>query len=244
MNCELSSRNAMHYSVIIPAAGSGSRMKASLPKVLLPVSESDAGTETVLGQVLTRVAESEHCQHIVVCYPPEYRREFELYQGLFSRVVLIEGGASRQESVRNGVEYLASLAGVADDQIVLIHDAARCSISPDVIGRVVQGVVEYGAVTAAIPVVDSLCRAAHDNVIQGYVDRSALYAIQTPQGFRLSELRRAHERAVVEGVSALDDAALVAALREVRVVAGDPRNIKVTYPVDLELVRERIKGEV
>lgn len=214
-------------------------MKASVPKVLLPISHTNGSPETVLERVVNTFVESKECQRIVVCYPPAWRSDFERYQSAFRGLLLVEGGDTRQHSVFNGVKYLASLDGVSGDEVVLVHDAARCSISSAVIERVVRGVEEHGAVTAAVPVADSLCRASVDGVVSGYVDRSSLYAIQTPQGFRLADLLRAHERAVAEGAVALDDAALVAGLREVRVVSGDPRNIKITYPSDLELVRER-----
>ncbi len=217
-------------------------MKASLPKVLLPLSKTSECIDTVLGRVVSCFAKSQGCRRIVVCYPSSWRSEFECYQSAFDRVLLTEGGESRQQSVLSGIRLLASTEGVSGDEVVLVHDAARCSISHDVIERVVNGVVEHGAVTAAIPIADSLCRASVEGVVSEYVDRSALYAIQTPQGFRLADLQLAHERAVAQGVVALDDAGLVAAQRTVRVVQGDPGNIKVTFPSDLELIRERVRS--
>lgn len=218
-------------------------MKASLPKVLLPLSQSSECTDTILGRVIECFAESNGCRRIVVCYPSAWRAEFERYRAAFAGLFLTEGGESRQQSVHNGVAFLSSLEGASEDEVVLVHDAARCTISHEVIDRVVAGVVEHGAVTAAIAVSDSICRASQDGVVKEYVDRSALYAIQTPQGFRLTDLKHAHERAASEGVSALDDAGLVAMLRQVRVVQGDPRNLKVTYPNDLELVRESVRSK-
>jgi 2-C-methyl-D-erythritol 4-phosphate cytidylyltransferase len=89
-------------------------------------------------------------------------------------------------------------------------------------------------VTAAVKVSDSVCRAGADGSVSEYVDRTGLYAVQTPQGFILKDLLRAHRNAKDEHVTALDDAGLVARLRPVKVVAGDRANIKVTERGDLE----------
>jgi 2-C-methyl-D-erythritol 4-phosphate cytidylyltransferase len=103
-----------------------------------------------------------------------------------------------------------------------------------VIESVLEGVAKHGAVTAAVKVSDSVCRAGADGVISEYIDRSGLYAVQTPQGFILKDLLRAHRNAKDENVTALDDAGLVARLRPVKIVAGDRANIKVTERGDLE----------
>jgi 2-C-methyl-D-erythritol 4-phosphate cytidylyltransferase len=123
---------------------------------------------------------------------------------------------------------------ITEEMIVLVHDAARCCVTQEVIDRVVAGVINHGAVTAAVPVVDSLCRA-RDGVIQGYVDRTDAWAIQTPQGFVATDLMKAHTAAREEGTQALDDAALVATFRPVHIVQGDRFNIKVTQPEDLSV---------
>jgi 2-C-methyl-D-erythritol 4-phosphate cytidylyltransferase len=137
--------------------------------------------------------------------------------------------------VRLAIEHLASLGKADLEGVVLVHDAARCCVSAAVIDRVLAGVREFGAATAGVKVIDALCRVDHDGRLVDHVDRSALWSVQTPQGFRLGDLLAAHTRAREGGVSALDDAELVRALREVRIVEGDRRNIKVTEPGDIKL---------
>jgi 2-C-methyl-D-erythritol 4-phosphate cytidylyltransferase len=225
----------MAYAVIIPAAGSGSRMGAPVPKVLLPVSSQEGGSveaQTILQRSVGAFVQDPGCELVVVCVPAPWRERFEQELSGYSRVAVVNGGATRQESVRNGVEYLATLKQLASDSCVLVHDAARCCVTPQVVQRVVNGVRSHGAVTAAMRVVDSLCRS-QSQVIDSYVDREALWVIQTPQGFILEDLLTAHRDAAQEGIVALDDAGLVARLRPIHLVEGDRFNIKVTEPSDL-----------
>jgi 2-C-methyl-D-erythritol 4-phosphate cytidylyltransferase len=125
---------------------------------------------------------------------------------------------------------------VSDDTPVLVHDAARCCVTHELVQRVVEGVRRDGAVTAAVQVFDALCRVT-DGRVEESVERDGLWSVQTPQGFLLGDLRAAHQQAVEQGVQALDDATLVARIRPVRVVLGDRLNIKVTEPGDISIAR-------
>lgn len=148
----------------------------------------------------------------------------------------VEGGATRSASVRAGLAALPASA-----EIVVVHDAARPLASPALFSRVVEALSEgvAGAV-CAIPVVDTLKEVAGDPpVVRRTVPRETLVAIQTPQAFPAGVLRRAH----AAGAEATDDAALVESLGGlVRVVPGDPANIKITDPADLALA-ELLLGE-
>ena len=149
---------------------------------------------------------------------------------------LVEGGDHRQDSVRAG------LAAVPGSELVLVHDAARPLCPPDVFHRVLDAAREHGAATAAVPVVDSIKQVGEDGRVVATLDRDALVAVQTPQGFRAEVLVIAHRRALADSVRADDDCALVERLgREVRVVMGDPVNLKVTRPADLDGVRAALR---
>ena len=225
----------MNYSVIIPAAGSGSRMGADVPKVLLKLSTAASSPSIIQGSVDVFAADPR-CERVVVCVPAEWRERFEQELVGRAKVTLTPGGATRQESVRLGIESLSALVvrvgGDLRATCVLVHDAARCCVSQEVIQRVVDGVRSDGAATAAVPVSDSLCKAS-GGAITSFVDRDGVWAIQTPQGFLLEELRSAHFAARTDGFVALDDASVVARIRDVKVVEGDRLNIKVTHPHDL-----------
>lgn len=225
----------MNYSVIIPAAGSGSRMGAAVPKVLLRLSET-ASSPSIIQRSVAIFEADPRCERIVVCVPAEWVERFSDELKGREKVTITHGGATRQESVRLGVELLSTLVvrggGDLRATCVLVHDAARCCVSHAVIGRVVEGVSTDGAATAAVPVPDSLCKAS-GGTISSFLDREDVWAIQTPQGFLLEELRAAHFAAKADGFVALDDASVVKRIREVKVVEGDRLNIKVTHPSDL-----------
>jgi 2-C-methyl-D-erythritol 4-phosphate cytidylyltransferase len=132
----------------------------------------------------------------------------------------------------------AGLAAVPGSELVLVHDAARPLCPPDVFHRVVDAARRFGAATAAVPVVDSIKRVDAEGRVMASLDRDELVAVQTPQGFRAELLAAAHRRALADSVVADDDCALVERLgHQVRVVMGDPSNLKVTRPVDLDAVR-------
>ena len=142
--------------------------------------------------------------------------------------VVVTGGSTRSASVRCGLAAVPAAA-----EVVLVHDAARPLAAPSLFGSVLQALNDPSVAGAvcALPVADTLKRVDGSlETITGTVNREGLMAVQTPQAFRADVLRRAH----ATGDDATDDAALVEALgATVRVVPGDPRNIKLTTPADL-----------
>ena len=147
------------------------------------------------------------------------------------RIDIVTGGAERGDSVRNA---LAAVPVEAD--IVLVHDAARPLVSAAVIERCVAAAADGRSAIAALPVIDTIKEVDEGGRITGTPDRRALWAAQTPQAFPADVLREAHARAAADGVSATDDAALVARYGgKVVVVEGAPENLKVTTPTDIAI---------
>ena len=145
-------------------------------------------------------------------------------------VRLAPGGETRGASVRSGLEAL----GEGSDT-VLVHDGARPLVTREVIGRVLDAVRE-GPVVPALPIPDTVKEVDADGRIVATLDRSRLRRAQTPQGFPREDLERAHRE--TGGGDATDDAGLCEALgMEVRTVPGDPDNLKITTPADLERAR-------
>lgn len=143
----------------------------------------------------------------------------------------VPGGARRRDSVAAGLRLVP-----AEVEIVLVHDAARPLASPELVRRVIDRLLESDAdaVVPAVPVRDTVKLTLGDQVVRT-VDRSHLVVVQTPQGFRTDVLRRAHE---IEDGDATDDASMVEELGAgVVTVPGDTRNLKVTFPEDLELLK-------
>ena len=161
----------------------------------------------------------------------------ELYEAACQGLAVLDpviGGATRQDSVRLGLE---SLAGLAPGQ-VLIHDAARPLLAPAIIDRVIDALANFAGAIPALEVSDTLKRGEHGRVT-ATVERAGLWRAQTPQGFRFAEILRAH--ADFAGERLTDDAAVAeAAGLAVAMIAGDEDNLKVTTPEDMARAKRLI----
>jgi 2-C-methyl-D-erythritol 4-phosphate cytidylyltransferase len=221
-------------------------MGAAVPKVLLPVVDLDpvrsAPAVSILQCTIQVFSSDPMCDAVVVCAPVEWRERFEQELAGMRAVSVIVGGATRQESVRRAVECLGESLRVEESLPVLVHDAARCCVTRELVHRVFDGVQRQGAVTAAVKVFDALCRVS-EGCVHESVEREGVWSVQTPQGFLLRDLRRAHEEAVQLQIKALDDAALVARVRAVGIVLGERFNIKITEPSDLRLAQLIVAGQ-
>jgi 2-C-methyl-D-erythritol 4-phosphate cytidylyltransferase len=145
-------------------------------------------------------------------------------------IQLVPGGATRQQSVRNGLLYLKSVA----PDYILIHDGSRPWITCELIKKVLECVIEHGACIPAIPPVDALKRIDENGMIVEHVEKKKCYCAQTPQGFAYSGIVDAHELAAGDGKLYIDDAEVYAAYSgAVHVVEGDPANRKITFLHDL-----------
>jgi 2-C-methyl-D-erythritol 4-phosphate cytidylyltransferase len=211
-------------------------MGLPIPKPLLEV----AG-RPILSWTLDALSQSESIDDVILMVPREHRTSFEALAGTYSNVSVEIGGASRQESVKLGLEVIARRG--AAPEIVLIHDAARCLVTPEIIQRSVDRARVCGALTVAIPVTDSIAEAGEGQTIARSIDRSKLWAIQTPQVFRYDLIKRGHD----EGrPGATDDTSLVSPFATVNIERGDVQNLKVTTQMDLiiaeQILRARVKG--
>lgn len=213
--------------LIVPAAGSGERLGAEVPKALSPV----AGVP-LLTHALRNAVGSGTVAAVAVAAPVGLTAEVSdlvaasVPPGVAWNVV--EGGAERQDSVRSALAVLPP-----DLDIVLVHDAARC-LAPSSIFRAVVAAVQAGheAVVPGVPVVDTLKQVDSTGAVVSTVDRTALRAVQTPQGFRRDLLEQAHRAASPSGVT--DDAGLVEQMgRPVHVVPGHLEAFKITHSMDV-----------
>jgi 2-C-methyl-D-erythritol 4-phosphate cytidylyltransferase len=154
---------------------------------------------------------------------------------LSDKVRVVTGGDSRQESVARALAAVEC----GDEDIVLVHDAVRPLIEPEVIERTIEAVEKSGAAIVGLPAVDTIKqveRTADGALITATIPREYVVQAQTPQGFRAGLLRRAFAEAEADGFAGTDEASLVErAGARVMVVAGSAANIKITQPGDLEL---------
>ena len=218
--------------VLIPAGGVGLRLGGRTPKQFLRIGEA-----TILATTLRHFTRHPAVRAIVIAAPAAHlARTRQATARLRGRpeVKIVEGGATRQESV-----WRALQAAPSDAEIVLVHDAVRPFITRALIDAIRTAAAAHGAVLCALPIVETVKRVV-DGVVESTLDRSALWAVQTPQGFRASLLREAHEKARRDGIVGTDDAMLVERLgHPVRVVPGLAENVKITTPADLRTARRR-----
>lgn len=214
----------MVYQVVIPAAGQGKRMKAGINKQLLELCG-----QPVIIHTLKVFEQDDWCQGIIVVInEAERERFYELLEKFQIKKVVsvVSGGAERQYSVYNGLKAVSS-------ELVLIHDGARPFITIEKVHELVKEANEHGAAVPAVPMKDTVKRV-RQGFVEETVDRSSLWAVQTPQAFRVSLILKAHEQAKQEGYVGTDDASLVERMgKKVKIIEGDYRNIKLTTPDDL-----------
>jgi 2-C-methyl-D-erythritol 4-phosphate cytidylyltransferase len=215
----------MTYQVIIPAAGQGKRMGAGRNKLLLELENMPIFIYT-----LKVFEEDESCSGIILAINDQEEKEIMNLlnsYGIKKVIGLVPGGKERQHSVFHGVQALK------DDGIVLVHDGARPFIDHDQIQSLVLAAEQHGASVLAVPVKDTVKKVI-GNKVKETVERSSLWAVQTPQAFRMSLLRKAHEKAMEEDFLGTDDASLVERIgQDVIIIEGNYDNIKLTTPEDL-----------
>lgn len=208
---------------LLVAAGKSERMRADLPKPY-----ANLGDEALLKRAVKTFLSHPEINGVRVVIRREHHA---LYKKAIEGLTLfpcVVGGESRQESVRLGLESLAH----RPPEIVLVHDAARPLVSPELIDRVLEGLKKSSAVVPALPVTDTLKRVDNDTIAET-LDRKQVYAVQTPQGFHFAPLLEAHRK--LQGKNLTDDAALMEKTgAKVTLVDGDPDNIKITTEKDIE----------
>jgi len=221
--------------LLIAAAGSGSRMGADRNKLLLKI----AG-KTILEWTLKAAFASQSIKWIgIVGQPKDKSSIFSILQNSSESFQWINGGSTRQESVQLGLSALP-----ADAKSVLIHDGARCLVSPLVFDEISRIVLGGEAVIAASQVVDTIKKVNDKGEIIDTPPRSDLWCAQTPQGFPVEQLKHAHRQAIFNGWSVTDDASLFERLGiPVKIYDAGPSNIKVTTPFDLVIAESILSSK-
>jgi 2-C-methyl-D-erythritol 4-phosphate cytidylyltransferase len=236
----------MRVFVILPAAGIGTRMSAgggsSTPKQFLAIAGVPILVHCLRAFLAVKPVEAVY----VAVRKPEIERvraqiaEFGLSTGPSgAKVHVVEGGNVRQQSVSNALAKLVAETGCSDDDVVLVHDAARPLIDPATIERTIEAVAEHGAAIVGLPAVDTIKqveRTAHGAIITATIPRERIVQAQTPQGARCGLLRRAFAEALADEFAGTDESSLLErAGIEVAVVPGSAKNFKITQPGDIEL---------
>ncbi len=215
----------MKAAALLVAAGSGERLGADRPKAFVVLAGRPMLEWSLEALAAAGIAD------VVVAAPAGMR---------VGGATVVQGGATRSASVR-----AALAAAPADADAIVVHDAARPLVEPELFRRALEALDGADAAVAAAPVTDTVKEAGPDHVVRRTLDRSRLWAIQTPQAFRRAALAQALDVDDATLASATDDAMLVErAGGRVVVVPASPRNLKVTTPLDLAVAGRLLSGSM
>jgi 2-C-methyl-D-erythritol 4-phosphate cytidylyltransferase len=226
----------MKVLAIIPAAGVGVRMGTETPKQFLALEGVP-----IMVHTLRKFAAADPVNAMFLGLRPEdlERARKEIEREHFSKPLkLLEGGVTRQETVSR-----ALAEAPATTEVVVVHDAVRPFISPEMIQQIIEAARKNGAAIFGIPSVDTV-KQIERQIVLGTVPRERIVLAQTPQAFRYEILKEAVKRAEADEFNGTDESSLVERLGyEVTVLMGSERNIKITNPWDLPLARLYIAQE-
>ena len=209
--------------------GTGQRFGAPYPKQFVTL-----GDEPMLIVTLRGLSKCVDIDEIYVVAEPSSRND--VYNLILAKQIkkvkaIMRGGATRQESARLALEFLKK-SGTPADAIVMIADGDRPCIDPEIVHRCFVAAEETGASVTAIPMTDSILVSKNGKTVTDYLDRTEIFAVQTPQTFLFSLVYKAHHR--FRNVAVTDDASLVQMLgKEISIVIGSKDNIKITVPEDV-----------
>ena len=225
-----------NYAIIL-ASGTGSRFGNDIPKQFVKI-----GDKTILEYSIEAFEVNNNISKIILVITPEYKEFTEklLSKSNYKKLTkIINGGAVRKESSYNGVMAVDEL--VDKDVNVLIHDCARPFVSQRIIDDCVKALEKYYAVNVGVPCVDTVIEIK-DNIVKKLPERKNIRRVQTPQCFKLSLIKKAHELSK-NYENFTDDCGLILKhnLADIYVVEGDVENIKITYPSDIYYAESIVK---
>lgn len=237
----------MTHTLVLTAAGYSSRMNIDGKKEYIALSETPACRISVLSASLHAFLETRIFSFICITVPDggEARareilaadtRILPLLEETSCRILFTDGGKTRQDSVRRGLEslFMHACVGRGSPATVLVHDAARPWVTECIIQDVLSETLNHGAAVPALCAVDTQKEIAETGRIIRHLDRSRIVSVQTPQGFLFQELLEAHRMAAQDGLQCTDDAEIWGNyIGDVYTCAGDRRNRKITFTEDL-----------
>ncbi len=228
-----------HVLAVLVAAGRSSRMGAALRKPFLTIE----GRPVLVHAVLALARAASVRRIVVVAHPEDVQRADEVLRAthaLDKVEAIVPGGAERIDSVRAG-----ALWPVAEIDLVLVHDGARPLITTAAVERVIQAAKEHGAALPALPLLETVKRSSDGQKVEATIDRAHLWKAQTPQVFQAARFRECLERAQREGFCPTDDSALWERyVGPVSIVPGEPSNLKLTQPEDLEIAQAIVRSRL
>ena len=227
------------------AGGIGSRMgNSDTPKQYL-----DLGTKPVIIHTIEKFFINTRIDEILVLCPKAWVAHTNalikkhLPEG--KKITVIPGGATRNGTLENAIEYIEANCEVDEDTVIVTHDAVRPFLTHRIIEENVDAAIKYGACDTVIPATDTIVESEDGKMITSIPDRTKMFQGQTPQSFRLKELKRVLSSLTEEEKAILTDACKIFSIKnkDVYMVEGEVFNIKITYPYDLKVAHTLLKGK-
>jgi len=234
----------MIFGVVL-AGGIGSRMgNVDKPKQYLLV-----GDKPILIHTLERFYVESEFEKIIVLCPEEWvnhtKNLIRKYMDDSNRVVVLQGGDTRNETIMNSLRYIEENYGLNEDTIVVTHDSVRPFVTQRIIQENIEYAKKYGACDTAVAATDTIVCSEDNQIISEIPERSKMYQGQTPQSFNALKLKTLYESLTEEEKNLLTDAAKIFVMKgeKVHIVEGEVFNIKITYPYDLRVAEALLRGE-
>jgi len=231
---------------IVPSAGLGKRFSSSQKKTFFEFS----GSPLLLHTLRRLHSVGSITEIILVLKKEDIKKGLKLVRDYKLNKVkhIASGGKERQDSVYNALCLIEDFSVSQDETLILIHDGVRPLVSTQLIEKILTEIYNEGnnidGVVPGIPLKETLKEVGGDGFVISTKSRERFWAIQTPQVFRFNVLKKAYDEAYKDGFYATDDSALVERVSgKVKVILGDPFNIKVTTPEDMEMVRYLLTRE-
>lgn len=234
----------MVFGVIL-AGGVGSRMgNMEKPKQFLEI-----GNKPIIIHTIEKFYANSRFEKLIVLCPSQWvnhtRNMIRRYLNDTERIVVIEGGSTRNETIMNSIRYIEKEYGLDDDTVIVTHDSVRPFVTFRILEDNIESALQYDACDTVIPATDTIVESNSHSIISNIPDRSIMYQGQTPQSFKAKKLKELYEGLTEEEKEILTDACKIFVMKgqEVHLVEGEVFNIKITYPYDLRVAETLIKGE-
>nr|WP_283247430.1 2-C-methyl-D-erythritol 4-phosphate cytidylyltransferase [Lederbergia citrea] len=233
------------YAEIL-AGGKGTRMgNINMPKQFLTLNNRPIIIHTIEKFLL-----NDRFDKIIIVSPKDWMNHtndiIKKHIGDLDRIVVVEGGKDRNESIMSGIKYIEENFGINDDDVIVTHDSVRPFLTHRIIEENIDAALEYGAVDTVIEAIDTIIQSEDREFISNIPVRDTMFQGQTPQSFNIKKLVKHYQSLTEEEKTILTDACKIYSIHgeKVRLVRGEVFNIKVTTPYDLKvanaIIQERI----
>jgi D-ribitol-5-phosphate cytidylyltransferase len=230
----------------ILAGGKGTRMgNINMPKQFLTLNSKPIIIHTIEKFIL-----NDRFEKILVVTPKEWVNHakdiIKKYIGKDARIVVLEGGKDRNESIMSGIRYIEKNFGINDDDVIITHDSVRPFLTHRIIEENIEAAIKFGAVDTVIEAIDTIIQSEDGEFISNIPVRDTMYQGQTPQSFNIKKLVTYYNALTEEQKMILTDACKICALagEQVKIVKGELFNIKVTTPYDLKVANAILQEKV